>query len=170
MLKSTFLTLRNNEIQGGDEHSNHTWRKTNRTGDYTRNSLNWIKQLFSFVRSTFLNKRSGSSIEGRLTISWNHAGMSSFLFAVYSRQPTLVLAGGEHYMYMFRANCKFAQFRNCVAQFENIEIAYRFRNCPPILKLPPNFEIALRNFKTVHVYVCKVTFVEYGPVRSEAAF
>ena len=43
---------------------------------------------------------------------------------------------------MFRANCKFAQIRNCVAQFENFEIAYRFRNCPPILKLPLNFEIA----------------------------
>ena len=46
-------------------------------------------------------------------------------------------------MYMFRAICKFAQFRNCVAQFENFEIAYRFRNCPPIIKLPPDFEICL---------------------------
>ncbi|KAL5503577.1 hypothetical protein EMCRGX_G010548 [Ephydatia muelleri] len=48
VLQSIFHALRNNEIlQGGGEHSNHTWRETNRTGDYTRNPLNWIKQLFS---------------------------------------------------------------------------------------------------------------------------
>ena len=47
VLQSIFHVLRNNEIQGGGEHSNHTWRETNRTGDYTRNPLNWIKQLFS---------------------------------------------------------------------------------------------------------------------------
>ena len=32
---------------------------------------------------------------------------------------------------------------------KNFKIAYRFRNCPPIFKLPPNFEIALRNFEIV---------------------
>ena len=58
-----------------------------------------------------------------------------------------MLIGIKQSIYMFRANCKFAQFRNCVTQLENFEIAYRFRNCPPILKLPPNFEIALRNFE-----------------------
>eukprot|EP00731_Ephydatia_muelleri_P023965 Em0016g236a len=47
VLQSIFHALRNNEIQGGGEHSNQTWRETNRTGDYTRNPLNWIKQLFS---------------------------------------------------------------------------------------------------------------------------
>ena len=47
VLQSIFHALRNNEIQGGGEHSNHTWRETNRTSDYTRNPLNWIKQLFS---------------------------------------------------------------------------------------------------------------------------
>ena len=68
--KSTYHTLRKNEIQGGGgggggggEHCNHTWRKTNRTGDYTRNPLNSVKQLFSLLRSTFLNKRSCISIE-----------------------------------------------------------------------------------------------------------
>ena len=47
VLQSIFHALRNNEIQGGGEHSNHTWRETNHTGDYTRNPLNWTKQLFS---------------------------------------------------------------------------------------------------------------------------
>ena len=47
VLQSIFHALRNKEIQGGGEHSNHTWRETNRTGDYTRNPLNWIKHLFS---------------------------------------------------------------------------------------------------------------------------
>ena len=57
VLQSIFHALRNNEIQGGGEHSNHTWRETNRTGDYTRNPLNWIKQLYE---ACFLNKRSAS--------------------------------------------------------------------------------------------------------------
>ena len=63
VLQSTYHMLRNNEIQGGGEHRNHTWRKTNRIGDYTRNPLNWIKELFSLVWSTCLNKGIGISIE-----------------------------------------------------------------------------------------------------------
>ena len=66
VLQSTYHTLRNNEIQGGGGGNTttiHTWRKTNRTDYYNRNLLNWIKQLFSLVRSTFLNKRSCISIE-----------------------------------------------------------------------------------------------------------
>ena len=38
-------------------------------------------------------------------------------------------------MYMFRAFCKFTQFRNCAAQIRNCEIANRFRNGNPISKL-----------------------------------
>ena len=33
--KATFFTLRNNEIQGGGEHSNRRGEITNRGGDYT---------------------------------------------------------------------------------------------------------------------------------------
>ena len=40
-------------------------------------------------------------------------------------------------MYVFRAICKYEQFRNCVAQLENFEIA-----CVPISKLPADFQIA----------------------------
>ncbi len=32
-------------------------------------------------------------------------------------------------IYMFRANCQFTQFRNCVAHFRDRENAYPFRNC-----------------------------------------
>ena len=54
---------------------------------------------------------------------------------------------------MFRAICKFAQFRNCVAQFENFEIAYRFRNCSQILNCHSISKLRcavskLRNFNT----------------------
>ncbi|KAL5471620.1 hypothetical protein EMCRGX_G029757 [Ephydatia muelleri] len=63
VLQSIFHALCNIEIQGGGEHSNQTWRETNRTGDYTRNPLNWIKQCFPKYEACFLNKRSASNIE-----------------------------------------------------------------------------------------------------------
>ena len=54
-------------------------------------------------------------------------------------------------MYMFRKI-------NGVAHFENFNIDYRFRNCPPILKLRLIFEIALRNFEITQLqYTCALS-------------
>ena len=49
-----------------------------------------------------------------------------------------------HTMYMFRAICKFTQFRNCPAQIRNCEIGNQFRNWKPISKLETNFEIGIQ--------------------------
>ena len=57
------------------------------------------------------------------------------------------------------ANCKFAQFRNCVAQFENFEIAYRFRNCMSSnFKIGTQFRNCAAQFRNRATSICMRTF------------
>ena len=52
-----------------------------------------------------------------------------------------------HTVYMFRAICKFTQFRNCAAQIKNCEIANQFQNCSAKFTQFPNCAVKFTRFR-----------------------
>ena len=49
-------------------------------------------------------------------------------------------------VYMFRAICKFTQFRNCAAQIRNCENGNQFQNWNPILKWRITLAVRVQEF------------------------